>query len=282
MVNIIHSDCVAALKEMPDSSVDVIFIDPPYNTGNKEDKTIQYTKNERFAKKNWSPFHADWDTIENYEDWAVTWLFESSRVLKPKGSIFVCGSFHNIPDVANALGRANFYTIQWIAWCIPNSFPNLPMQKMVSANQTIIWARPDSKVGQFYDKEAARSYNAGKNLRDYWILPNATHVDKGKPWKKHPSKKPVGLVKRALDLTIPKSGFALETSLKHGPLHVVDFFAGSGTTGAACSMLAYEYPDIQLNCTLIDREELYVSWMHARFTENNEKITEEPTEEPTE
>ena len=260
--NIIHDDCVNALKALPDKSVDVIFIDPPYNTGNKEDKAVQYTKNERFARKNWKPFYSDWDTIGNYEEWAVTWLTESSRVLKPKGIIFICGSFHNIPDVGYALRKTAYHTIQWVAWCIPNSFPNLPMQKMVSANQTIIWARPNDS--HYYDKEAARSYNVGKNVRDYWVIPNATTVDKGKPWKKHPSKKPVALVKRAIDLTLPKSGFALETSLKHGPLHVLDFFAGSGTTGAACALL---HEGLELQCTLVERDDTYVSWIRERFSE---------------
>lgn len=258
--NIINDDCVKALQALPDKSVDVIFIDPPYNTGNTQDKTPTYTKNEDYIKKKWKSFHASWDTIDNYELWAIEWLRESNRVLKPKGSMFICGSFHNIPEVAYALGKTGFYTIQWIAWCIPNSFPNLAMTKMVSANQTIIWARPSSKVSHFYDKEAAKSYNDGKNIRDYWIIPNNTSAGKGTSWKQHPSKKPVSLVSRAIDIALPKKGEELETSLTYGPLHIVDFFAGSGTTGEACRALS-----VDTTCTLIEKDPMYIEWIKERM-----------------
>jgi len=252
MTTIIHNDCVRGLETLPPNSVDVIFIDPPYNTGVTQDKTPKYSRNEDYVKKNWKSFHADWDVIDDYYQWARSWLSESKRVLKEHGSIFICGSFHNIPDVAMALRSLNCYTIQWISWCIPNSFPNLSMTKMVSSNQVLIWARANSK--HFYDAEAAKRYNDGKNLRDYWVIPNNTSENKGKVWLDHPSKKPTELVQRAIDIALPKED----------NVHVVDFFAGSGTTGTVCKRLSQMY-DIDINCTLIEREEQYVSWITERM-----------------
>jgi len=248
---IYHGNCLDVLPTLPKASIDCIFVDPPYNTTNTINKAMVYDRNDDFARKRWKTFHAEWDTIHRYIPWATQWLTESARVLTDTGTIFVCGSFHNIPDVALAMRRAGFYTIQWVQWCIPNSFPNLSMTKQVNANQTIIWARKGKS--HYYDKEAAKRYNDGKNLRDYWIINNDTTADRGKPWKAHPSKKPVGLVARALDIALPKH-----------TCHVLDFFAGGGSTGAAAQHIANTY-GIDVHCTLIEQCAEYVGWLNQRF-----------------
>lgn len=254
MLYIEQGDCIERLKMVPSDSVDVIFIDPPYNTKNKKNKAITYDRNEDYQKKNWIPFFSDWDDISNYYEWCVLWLQESKRILKPRGSIFICGSFHNIPDVALSLRSLEMYTIQWLQWCIPNSFPNLSMTKMINANQTLIWCRKSQEITHYYDKEAAKRYNDGKNLRDYWLINNDTQA--GKKWK-HPSKKPVELVKRAIDISLPKV---------HGAT-VIDFFGGSGTSGIAVRELERQY-NIEFHCTLIDNKEEYIAMMEERLYEN--------------
>ena len=253
MIHIEQDDCIERLKTLPSNSVDVIFIDPPYDTKNKKDKSVSYDRNEDFKKKNWIPFFAEWDDIENYYEWSRLWLEQSKRVLKDKGSMFICGSFHNIPDVALSIRSLEIYTIQWLQWCIPNSFPNLSMTKMINANQTIIWSRKNTKVTHYYDKDAAKKYNDGKNLRDYWLMNNDTQA--GKRWK-HPSKKPVPLIKRALDISIPKMSGAC----------IVDFFAGSGSTGVASLQLQKEY-GLEWETILIDNKLEYITMMNERIQE---------------
>lgn len=252
-ITIQQGDCVTRLRTIASASVDCVFIDPPYNTTNKVNKAATYDRNQDFARKRWKSFHAEWDTIHGYIPWARQWLAESKRILTDTGTIFICGSFHNIPDVAIALRQTGFYTIQWISWNIRNSFPNLSMTKMVNANQTIIWARKGKR--HYYDKEAAKRYNDGKNLRDYWDIPNDTSADKGKPWKAHPSKKPVDLVYRALDIATPKID----------GISVVDFFAGSGSTGEAFNRLCTNY-HITGSCTLVEKSAEYTGWLHDRFS----------------
>lgn len=245
-IKIGNCDSVLGMSTLQSESIDTIFADPPYNTKNKIDKTVTYDQNADFASKNWTNFKADWDDINDYYEWSFTWLAQAKRILKPNGSIWICGSFHNIPDVARALKALEFYTIQWVSWCIPNAFPHLAGIKMGNSNQTIIWARPYKGVTQFYDLEAARRYNNGKNLRDFWLINNDTSA--GRFWK-HPSKKPFDLVYRALDVSTPK----------HASATVLDPFAGSGTTGSAARHLG-------LDCILFERESAYIPMIKDRVT----------------
>lgn len=248
-------DCVDYLMSVPDNTVDVIFTDPPYNTGNTEDKTITYDRNADFAAKKWTNFHSDWDTIDNYLEWVMQWGYHARRILKPTGSIFVCGSFHSIPETAIAFKALGFYTIQWIQWCIPNAFPNLQGTKLTNANQTIIWARPRQNKTQHYDKEAAKRYNDGVNLKDYWIIPKESkRKSSNTPWLYHPSKKPVALAERAIDIALPKIDGVI----------VLDFFAGSGSTGEAVKNIARRY-SIDIQCLLVDKDKEYVDGIEARM-----------------
>ena len=62
------TDCLELLKSLPDQSVQLILIDPPYNID-----------------------MAEWDTYQNYVEWASDWIRESERVLKESGSFVIFG-----------------------------------------------------------------------------------------------------------------------------------------------------------------------------------------------
>ncbi len=248
MITIMEGDCVELLRTLPPQSIQTVFSDPPYNTKNKRNKTVTYDRNKDFATKNWTNFYADWDTIGDYYAWSKEWMTEALRVLVDGGSIWVCGSFHNIPEAAAALKEVGFWTITWVSWCIPNSFPHLSGKGMTNANQILIWARKNTKTN-YYDLEAAKRYTEnGTNLRDYWVIPNDSRP--GRLWK-HPSKKPPALVRRALDISTPKDSSAV----------VLDPFGGSGTTGEAAR-------DLGLDCILMDKEKAYVEMMNRRLHGN--------------
>lgn len=242
MITLMHGDCRDRMREIASESIDVIFADPPYNTGNTKDKTVSYDHAESLAKQNWTNFHASWDAIDNYADWTCAWLREAERVLKPTGSVWICGSHHNIPDVALALWRCGWWTIQWVAWCIPNAFPHRAGLQMASSNQTIIWARKSKKTRHYYDLEEAKRRNDGKNLRDFWVINND-----GRPGRlyKHPSKKPPALVEQAVAISCPVGGT------------VLDPVAGSGTTGEVCRKL-------QRDCIMIEQEAAYIPMIVER------------------
>lgn len=219
-------DCREGLAGLPTQSVDVIFADPPYFTGNTEDQTADYTVSEALAAQGWTNFHADWDnqwaTWAEYQEWCATWLSECRRVLRPRGSIWICGSYHNIPRVGVVLQDQGWYVNRWISWYKPNAFPNRRMDKPAASTEIVIWARPSKDVTSLYHADVARYYGGGKNLRDMWAIPmDAARARRLKAHGfHHPSKKPPALVERCLRLSAPREGAV-----------IADPFGGSGTTG---------------------------------------------------
>jgi len=95
-INKIHcGDCLELMKEIPDNSIDLIIIDPPYN-----------------IKKDY------WDDIKNYEEWMKKVILEIQRVLKDNGSFYM---FHSemevVSDFMNFLReKTNFIFRQFIVW----------------------------------------------------------------------------------------------------------------------------------------------------------------------
>lgn len=207
--------CEDALKDYPET-FEVIFADPPYFTQKSKSKRAKYSVSERLIKQNWQDFFAEWDDIWEsplaYFKWTLGWMRQAQEALTENGSMFVCGSHHGIWAARLAAYELNMYVIQDIAWCIPNAMPHLAGKQMASSHQTLLWMRKGKR--HIYDKEAAKKYNDGKNLRDYWLIPNATHLKESK----HPSKKPPALMQRAFDI-----------ATNEGAL-VCDPFGGSGRT----------------------------------------------------
>ncbi|MCX6164260.1 MAG: DNA methyltransferase, partial [Ignavibacteriae bacterium] len=92
-------DSIEWLKTLPDESVDVIFADPPYN-----------------IKK------ADWDIFESQEEYikfSMKWIEQAARVLKPTGTLFICGFSEILADLKHPASRF-FKSCRWIIWHYKN------------------------------------------------------------------------------------------------------------------------------------------------------------------
>ena len=88
-------DALQWLQSIERESIDLIFADPPYN-----------------IKK------ADWDTFESQEayiDWSMRWIRETARVLKPTGSMYVCGFSEILADLKHPAARY-FAGCRWLVW----------------------------------------------------------------------------------------------------------------------------------------------------------------------
>jgi DNA modification methylase len=267
-IRLFWADCREVLCKLNDDSVDAIFVDPPYGTTNKTNKTPQYDQSDYMASRNWNAFHAEWDAEAVEEEFTYQWLCECKRVLKPKGSLFVCTSFHNLFLTGRLMQRLGFYIIQPIAWIIPNAMPHLAGMKMGNANQTVLWARKNEQPAHLYNYARAKAWNDGKNLRDFWkldyteeewerfflglnegwmVINNSNQATQEMPGLvQFKAKKPYALVARCLDLTLPEE----ETSL------VVDCFAGSGTTGVVTSRIDEFIPlprEHTVRCVLVEK-----------------------------
>ena len=89
---ILKGDCVAALNRLPDHSIDIIFADPPYNLQLDGDLHRPDQSKVDAVNDHWDQF----ESFQAYDAFTRAWLLACRRVLKPNGTIWVIGSYHNI------------------------------------------------------------------------------------------------------------------------------------------------------------------------------------------
>lgn len=94
-----HGDALELMSRMPDACVDLIFADPPY-------RGLRKTFHE-------SSYHFSDD--EGYGTWLETFLIEFKRVLKPDGSLYLCGDWRGAPVVQSLLEK-HFILRNRITW----------------------------------------------------------------------------------------------------------------------------------------------------------------------
>jgi DNA modification methylase len=122
-----HLDCLEGMRALPDNSVDLAIADPPYNAskGNlwKWDNSV---KMPGFGG-DWSKVDAHWDDmpLADYMRFTLQWLSEVKRVVRPTGSLWVHGTYHNIGIVNMAMQLLDIEIINEVVWYKRNSFPNL-------------------------------------------------------------------------------------------------------------------------------------------------------------
>ena len=95
---ILNMDVTEGLRNLESSSADIVLIDPPYNIG--------YDFGNNKCKK---------DTNE-YVKWALSWIKESSRVLKPSGTMFIYGFSEILAHLSVNLDMEH----RWLIWHYTN------------------------------------------------------------------------------------------------------------------------------------------------------------------
>ena len=237
---IIKGDCVAALEALPDQSVDVIFADPPYNLQlggalHRPDQSLVDACDDE-----WDQFAS----FEAYDAFTRAWLLACRRVLKPSGTIWVIGSYHNIFRVGATLQDLNFWILNDIVWRKANPMPNFKGRRFQNAHETMIWATRDPKAkGYTFNYDAMKAANDDVQMRSDWLFPicNGGERLKDADGKKvHPTQKPEALLARIL-----------MASSKPGDV-VLDPFFGSGTTGAVAKRLGRHFVGIEREQAYID------------------------------
>ena len=95
---IINGECVSEMKKLPNSCIDLIIADPPYNLSKggewKWDNSVELQGmggNRNKAMQKWDDF-----TLESYMAFTKVWLAEAKRILKPTGSMWIFGTYHNM------------------------------------------------------------------------------------------------------------------------------------------------------------------------------------------
>jgi modification methylase len=242
---IIQGDCVAAMRTLPDASVDLVFADPPYNLQLRGE--LHRPDNSRV-----DAVTAGWDrfaSFEAYDAFTRAWLSEARRVLKPTGALWVIGAYHNIFRVGAALQDLGFWVLNDVVWRKANPMPNFRGKRFTNAHETLIWAATSDAARPTFNYDAAKALNDDLQMRSDWVIPICTGAERLKTAtgeKLHPTQKPEALLHRIL-----------VTTSNPGDV-VLDPFFGAGTTGAVARRLGRRWIGIE-------REDAYVEAARARI-----------------
>ena len=226
---IIKGDCVAALEALPAGSVDMIFADPPYNLQLGGDLTRPDQSAVDAVNDHWDQF----ESFQAYDAFTRAWLLACRRVLKPNGTIWVIGSYHNIFRVGASLQDLGFWLLNDVVWRKTNPMPNFRGRRFQNAHETLIWASRDANAKSYtFNYEAMKAANDDVQMRSDWLFPICTGGERLKDEngrKVHPTQKPEALLARIM-----------MASSKPGDV-VLDPFFGTGTTGAVAKRLGREW-----------------------------------------
>src|SRR5512135_931253 len=88
---ILVGDCVAEMAKLPAASVDLVFADPPYNLQLASDLKRPDDSHVDAVTDDLDKFAS----FKDYDDFTLAWLLAARLVLKPSGTIWVIGSYHN-------------------------------------------------------------------------------------------------------------------------------------------------------------------------------------------
>jgi modification methylase len=238
--SILKGDCVAALNRLPEKSVDAIFADPPYNLQLNGDLHRPDQSKVDAVDDHWDQF-ADFAA---YDAFTRAWLLACRRVLKPNGTIWVIGSYHNIFRVGAAMQDLGFWLLNDVVWRKTNPMPNFRGRRFQNAHETMIWATRDAKAKAYtFNYEAMKAANDDTQMRSDWLFPICTGGERLKDEhgdKVHPTQKPEALLARVI-----------LSSTKPGDV-VLDPFFGTGTTGAVAKRLGRHFVGIEREQDYID------------------------------
>ena len=262
-----HGDNLSILQEMADASVDMIYIDPPFNTQKTQvggrgvavadtaGSTGFAGRSYRIEKSNTMSYSDSFGA--GYIDWLKPRMVEMRRVLKDHGTLYLHIDWRESHRVRlmmeDVFGEPAL--LNEIVWAY--DYGGRPKDRWPSKHDTIfMYAKNPGK--HWFDREAIERipYMApglvtpekaarGKLPTDVWwhtIVPTNGSERTG-----YPTQKPVGVVRRAIQASCPPGGI------------VLDAFAGSGTTGAAAVLEGKGF-------ILIDANPEAIEVMRKRFS----------------
>ena len=219
-------------RHIPNHSVDLIFVDPPYN-----------------INKQFREFRDNWPSEEAYVEWCRTWLSLCIEKLKPAGSMYVMASTQSMPYID--LYLRSRITIQGrIVWSYDSSGTQAkkqygsmyepilfcvrdPKNYTFNANDILVEAKTGAKRKLIdYRKSVPTQYSPNKVPGNVWNFPRVRY--RMNEYEDHPAQKPEALLSRII-----------LASSNEGDV-VLDPFAGTFTTCAVARTLHRQSIGIEL------------------------------------
>lgn len=250
-LNQIHMlDCILGMKKLPDSSVDLIIADPPYNLSKGNALKWDNSKKLNGMGGDWNKVMVDWDNMsfQDYWDFTQAWLLEAKRVLKPTGSIWVYGTYHNIGVINVLFQKLGIEIINEIIWYKRNSFPNLSGRRFTASHETLLWGHVGGAKRKYtFNYEEIKKMHfpedllkkPGKQMRTVWDIPNNKDSEELKHGN-HPTQKPLRISERIILATTKPNDIILIP------------FCGSGTECIAAIKNGRNYISYEIDEKYID------------------------------
>ncbi len=230
---ILVGDCLDLMAAMDEASVDMVFADPPYNL--QLDGTLLRPNNTAVdgVDQAWDRF----DGFAAYDRFTAAWLSAVRRVLKPEGTLWVIGTYHNIYRVGATLQDLEFWILNDVIWRKTNPMPNFRGRRFTNAHETLIWCARDKESRYRFNYEAMKALNDDLQMRSDWLLPLCTGRERLKVngRKAHPTQKPEALLHRVILASTEVGGV------------ILDPFFGTGTTGVVAKRLGRDFIGIERN-----------------------------------
>ncbi|OWV26621.1 adenine-specific DNA-methyltransferase [Fibrobacter sp. UWB1] len=229
---IIHGDAIEALNKIEDESIDLIFVDPPYNIG-----------------KNFAGCPDKWKKDEDYLSWCYSWIDLCIKKLKPSGSMYIMTSTQFMPyfDLhirkqmtilsrivwsydSSGVQAKSFYGSMYepILFCVKDE-----KNYTFNADDIMVEAKTGSKRKLIdYRKNPPQPYNTMKVPGNVWDFPRVRY--RMEEYENHPTQKPIALLDRII-----------KASSKKGDV-VLDPFSGSFTTCFVADSLERKFIGVEL------------------------------------
>lgn len=233
-------DSLQWLKTLPSESIDLVFADPPYN----------------IKKADWDKF----DSQEEYIRWSLDWISEVARILKPTGSLYICGFSEILADLKHP-AMQYFGGCRWLIWHYRNK-ANLG-RDWGRSHESILHLRKAKTFGLNVD-DIRVPY--GRHTLKYPAHPQAESSQYGSSSKKYPIWTPNPLGAKPKDvLEIPTTCNGMGEKTQHPTQKpeellrklilassskddiVLDPFSGSGTTLVAAEQLQRRWIGCEIN-----------------------------------
>ena len=264
---IINSDCIEGMKSLPDNSIDLIIADPPYNLSKGGDWKWDNSVALAGMGGNWNKVMQEWDnfTFDSYINFTQAWLTEAKRILKPTGSMWIFGTYHNIGIINVICQQLGIEIINEVIWYKRNAFPNLSGRRLTASHETLLWCHKGGKKREYYfdyeyskngDFESDGLKTPEKQMRTVWDIPN--NKDRSElQFGKHPTQKPLRILKRMIRLST-KSGDTILTP-----------FAGAGSECVAAKVTGRNYIGFEVDeayCTIAEERLLHAEEESQQIT----------------
>lgn len=270
---VVKGNNLKALRKLPDNSFRLIYIDPPFNTGRKQTrpnmKTVRSDTGNRIGYKGQtyesikSVSYSYNDTFEDFWDYLEPRLQEAWRLLSDDGTLYVHLDYREVHYAKVLLdglfGRDSF--LNEIIWAY--DYGGKAKNKWPAKHDNILVYVKNPKTYYFNNEAVDREpYMApglvtpekvalGKLPTDTWwhtiVSPN------GKEKTGYPTQKPLGVIRRIIQASSEPGDW------------VLDFFAGSGTTGEAANQLSRKF-------VLVDQNSDAIKVMKTRFKNFSEPV----------